>query len=199
MSPPVVYRSPAVVAALAIGVVAVTLALLGEPVREALQWSRSAVHHGEWWRLVTAHMTHLDPAHALINSSVLCLLAALFGHVFSVARHAIHAAIGILMIDVGLTWLGDLEWYAGLSGVLHALAAATVVRLIVDRHDRVAWGIAIFGLCKIIYENTTGALPFSGDEARVVTDVHLFGVLTGMVLGLFPVRKRSKALVSDCV
>lgn len=176
----------AVVAAMIVGSVVIALALAGDSARERLKWARDDIHDGEWWRLVTAHLVHLDLLHAVINVGVLLMLAALFGRVFTPTRHAIHTLVGMLIIDLGLTWLSNLEWYVGLSGVLHTLAAAAVVRLIVDHQDRIAWGVAIFGLLKIGFENTVGGLPFSGDQSRVVTDAHLFGVLAGMILGLIP-------------
>jgi rhomboid family GlyGly-CTERM serine protease len=171
---------------------AIVLTVTGDATRESLQWTRSGLQQGEWWRLFTAHVVHLNLFHGLLNALALILLAALFGRTFTLARHGLHALIGILCIDAGLFWLADVEWYVGLSGLLHVLAAAAVVRLIIDRHDRVAWGVAIFGLGKLVYENTLGAMPFSGREALVVTDVHLFGVLIGMVLGLIPSVRHSR-------
>lgn len=176
----------AVVAAAVVAGIAIMLTLTGDATREGLQWTRSGLQQGEWWRLFTAHVVHLNIFHALLNALALVLIAMLFGRAFTLARHGLHAFIGILLIDAGLFWLADVEWYVGLSGLLHALAAAAVVRLIIDGHDRVAWGVAMFGLGKLVYENTLGAMPFSGREALVVTDVHLFGVLIGMVLGLVP-------------
>jgi len=176
----------AVVAAMIVGGAIIALALVGDSARERLQWARDDIHDGEWWRLVTAHLVHLDLPHAVINVGVLLILAMLFGRVFTPTRHAIHALVGMLIIDLGLTWLSNLEWYVGLSGVLHTLAAAAVVRLIGDHQDRIGWGVAVFGLLKIGFENTVGGLPFSGDQSRVATDAHLFGVLAGMILGLIP-------------
>jgi len=155
------------------------------------------VKYGEWWRLITAHVVHLNPFHAILYAVVLILLAALFGRVFTPARHGVHAIIGILCIDAGLIWLGNLEWYVGLSGLLHALAAVSVVRLIVDRHDRVAWCVARFGLGKIVYENTVGAMLFSSRETSVVTDVRVFDVVIGMALGLISTRHRSSGPLTD--
>jgi rhomboid family GlyGly-CTERM serine protease len=182
----------AVVAAAVVAGMAIVLTVTGDATRESLQWTRSGLQQGEWWRLFTAHVVHLNLFHGLLNALALILLAALFGRTFTLARHGLHALIGILCIDAGLFWLADVEWYVGLSGLLHVLAAAAVVRLIIDRHDRVAWGVAIFGLGKLVYENTLGAMPFSGREALVVTDVHLFGVLIGMVLGLIPSVRHSR-------
>jgi rhomboid family GlyGly-CTERM serine protease len=197
MTPRKKFFDHAVIAAIILAGLTLVLALLDDATRESLQWTRSGVQQGEWWRLVTAHVIHLDFSHTLLNASVLILLAALFGSAFTLARHGLNAIIGMLFIDAGLLWLGHLEWYVGLSGLLHALAAAAIVRLIIDHHDQLAWGVAIFGLAKIVYENTMGAMPFSSRETFVVTDVHLFGVLIGMALGLIPSRHRSTLRLND--
>lgn len=166
------------------GVSILLLAMVGEPLRGYLQWSRSALDAGEWWRLVSGHFVHLDIPHALLNVAAMFLLWALFGRTFSLSRLSLIFLIAVSSIDIGLWWFDDVDWYVGLSGLLHAWAAAAVVRLIIDRQDPVACVIAIFGLGKIVWENTHGALPFTADSTPVVTDVHLFGVLAGMLCGL---------------
>ncbi|MBM4209129.1 MAG: rhombosortase [Gammaproteobacteria bacterium] len=153
---------------------------------DSLQWSREAIAAGEWWRLLTGHCVHLDLAHACLNIAALLLLWRLFGRVFALRHLLAIVLLGIAAIDAGLWWLSEIDWYVGLSGLLHAWAAATVVRLLID-HDRqyaIAWIVAIFGLGKIVQENLWGALPLSTNTAAVVTDAHLFGVLAGMVMGL---------------
>jgi membrane associated rhomboid family serine protease len=90
----------------------------------------------------------------------------------------------MVAIDGMLWWLSGIDQYLGLSGVLHALAAAAVVRQIVDRQDPLAWGIGVCGLAKIAWENLVDAMPFMGSAAVVVTDAHLAGVIAGMLAGL---------------
>lgn len=187
----------AIFAALPIAIIVVVVAIAGEPVREALQWHRASIAEGEWWRLLTAHLVHLDLMHASVNAAVLVLLAVLFGHVYSLSRHAVNALVGMLVIDAGLYMLGDLDWYVGLSGVLHAMAAAAVVRLIITRGDPLAWGVAVFGFAKIVYENLAGAMPFTAQGTLVVTDAHLLGVLAGMAVGLIPGSTRDADRLND--
>ncbi len=153
---------------------------------QSLEWSREAITAGEWWRLLTGHFVHLDLWHAGLNGAASLLLWRLFGRVFA-PRHLLAVVlVGMAMIDAGLWWLSDVDWYVGLSGLLHAWGAAAVVRLIIDRdrHYGIAWLMAILGLAKIARENLWSALPFATDTATVVTDAHLFGVLAGMTMGL---------------
>ena len=98
-------------------------------------------------------------------------------------RWLLIAALGIAGIDLGLWWLSDIEWYVGLSGLLNTLAAAGIVREIVDG-DRMAWLIGALGLAKLVSENLSGPMPFMQPGIPVVLDAHLYGALVGMVCGL---------------
>lgn len=163
------------------------LALAGEPAREALHWSRSGIAAGEHWRWLTAHLVHLDLAHALLNAAGLALVWVLFCDLYSIRRWLLVAACGIVTIDVGLWWLSDVRWYVGASGVLNTLAAAGIVREIIDG-DRMAWVVGAAGLGKLVYENLAGPLPFLASDHPVVLEAHLFGALAGMVCGLLMPR-----------
>ena len=62
------------------------LAFVGEPAREALHWSRSGIAAGEHWRWLTAHLVHLDLAHAVLNAAGLALVWVLFFDLYSVQQ-----------------------------------------------------------------------------------------------------------------
>ena len=168
-----------------VGVSALALAVAGEPARQLLQWSRQDIVRGEWWRLATGHLVHLDAVHAALNVAALGLLWALVGRLVRARSVTAIMIAGVVAIDGMLWWLSGIDQYVGLSGVLHAFAAAAVVRQIVDRHDPLAWTIGVFGIAKIAWENRVGAMPFLGATAVVVTDAHLAGVIAGMLAGLW--------------
>ena len=70
--------------ALAAGCAALLLlALTGESGRRLLRYDRAALAAGEAWRLVTAHLVHLDLRHALLNCLGLALMWALFARDYS--------------------------------------------------------------------------------------------------------------------
>jgi rhomboid family GlyGly-CTERM serine protease len=159
------------------------LAFGGETLQQALRWSRSGLAAGEHWRWVTGHLVHLDLAHALLNAAGLALVWALFARVYSPRRWLLIVVLGIAGIDLGLWWLSDIEWYVGLSGLLNTLAAAGIVREIIDG-DRMAWVVGLLGLAKLVSENLSGPMPFMQPDIPVVLDAHLYGALVGMVCGL---------------
>ena len=174
-------------AAIGMGLLALALlavAAVGESLQESLQWSRADIARGEWWRLLTGHLVHLDLDHAALNVAALVLLWWLFGDVLPFRDLALIVIAAVVAIDAMLWWLVDIDQYRGLSGTLHAYAAAAVVRRIIERHDPLAWIIGVSGLAKILWENLAGAMPFLAPTIVVVTDVHLAGVLVGMLAGV---------------
>jgi rhomboid family GlyGly-CTERM serine protease len=159
--------------------------LAGEAGREALRYDRTALAAGQWWRLVTAHLVHLDFDHAALNSLGLILMWALFARDYRPRQWLTILLGSIAAIDAGL-WLRDstVAWYVGSSGALHGImAAGTLAHL--RRRDLDGWILAVFILVKLAYEQSAGALPFTDSHAGVVVDAHLFGTLGGAGIAAF--------------
>lgn len=159
--------------------VVMLIALGGEPLRLLLRYERTALLAGEYWRLVTGHLVHSSPAHLVLNVAGLGLIAGLFPRDYSLRQWLFIAALSTVAIDVGFVFYEpQLEWYVGLSGVLHgALAAGAVAWWRHESRPLAALLSAIF-VAKLAWEQTHGALPFSGDMA-VIVDAHLYGALGG--------------------
>lgn len=160
------------------------LAALGDGPRLALRWDRPALAAGEAWRLVTGHLVHLDLEHAVLNVAGMLLVWALFARLFSLLQWLVIVAAGVAAIDLGLWFVNvELRWYVGASGVLHAAMAAGIVRRMIAG-DRIAWGLGVAGVAKLLYEHFSGALPLTSAGALVVTDAHLYGAVAGMTCGV---------------
>jgi rhomboid family GlyGly-CTERM serine protease len=158
--------------------------LAGEAGRRLLRYDRVALAAGEWWRLLTAHVVHLDTRHALLNCLGLALMWALFARDYS-PRQWVPIVLGAMAaIDAGL-WLCDstLLWYVGSSGALHGVMAAGALAHI-RRGERDGWVLAGLLAVKLAYEHWLGALPFSGSDA-VVVSAHLYGVVGGATVAAF--------------
>ena len=172
------------VALLLAGLLLLLLTLTGEGGRTLLRYDRGGLARGEWWRLVSAHLVHLDLRHALLNVVGLALVWALFARDYSPKAWLAIVLGAIVAIDAGL-WLGDstVQWYVGSSGALHgALAAGVLAR--VRRGERDGWLLAGLLAAKLLYEQAVGALPFSGNDP-VVVDAHLYGVAGGLAVAAF--------------
>jgi rhomboid family GlyGly-CTERM serine protease len=172
------------VALLVVCLLLLLLTLSGEAGQTLLRYERGALATGEWWRLLTAHLIHLDLRHALLNVVGLALVWALFARDYSPQAWLAILLGAIAAIDAGL-WLRDstVEWYVGSSGVLHgALAAGALAH--VRRGERDGWLLVGLLAAKLLYEQAVGALPFSGSDP-VVVDAHLFGVAGGAAVAAF--------------
>jgi rhomboid family GlyGly-CTERM serine protease len=151
---------------------------LGDSIGEALRYDRSAIAAGGWWRLLTAHIVHLDLHHLILNELGLVLVWALFAEDFDAVEWCVIVSVGALGISSGLFWLSPrVAWYVGASGVLHSIMAAGCAKhLAVRAWDR--W-ILVVGLCgKLLYEQFGGREP-----PLVVVDAHLYGAVSGFLAG----------------
>ena len=167
--------------------------LAGDAGREALRYDRTALAAGQEWRLLTAHLVHLDFDHAALNSLGLVLMWALFARDYRPRQWLAILLGSIAAIDAGL-WLRDstVAWYVGSSGALHGImAAGTLAHL--RRRDMDGWILAVFIVIKLAYEQSAGALPFTDGHFGVVVDAHLFGTLGGASIAAF-LRPRMEPL-----
>jgi rhomboid family GlyGly-CTERM serine protease len=161
----------------------------------ALEYRR-ALLLAEPWRLITAHLVHVNWQHALSNAAAWWLVARLFGPDLDLSRQLIALLTGALAIDAGLAALHPtLEWYRGLSGVLHALyfagATAWLANALVRPRTptlRGLWlpaALALGGWIKVALEQpAASATPYAEWlGASVVPQAHLFGAAAGTLLG----------------
>lgn len=169
--------------------VSVLFALGGEPARLAMRYERAGVLAGDYWRLITGHLVHGSLAHLLLNMAGLGLIAALFSRDYTLRQWLIVLLLSAMTINAGFVLFEpQLQWYVGLSGILHgALAAGTVAWW---RHETKPLALALtVGLIgKLTWEQWQGALPLSGDMP-VIVNAHLYGAIGGLV-GAFGIYLR---------
>jgi rhomboid family GlyGly-CTERM serine protease len=167
--------------------------LAGDAGRAALRYERAGIAAGQWWRLLSGHLVHLDLEHAALNVLGVVLMWAVFARDYSPARWLAIVLASVALIDAGL-WYRDRElaWYVGASGVLHGvMAAGTLAHL--RRRDFEGWILLAFILGKLLYEQSGAALPFAaGGVTPVAVDAHLYGALGGVLAGAL-LRSREPA------
>jgi rhomboid family GlyGly-CTERM serine protease len=173
------------------GVIAILLQMAGPEGRELLAWDRSALASGELWRLVTGHFVHLGWSHLGLNLAGLALVTWITGGAYGLLRWTVIAVVTIAVIDAGFWYLyGNLDWYVGLSGLLHGLLAAGLLAGIRER-DREALVLALLVTGKLVWEQTLGPLPGSesGAGGAVIVNAHLYGAVGGILGALIPWRR----------
>ncbi len=160
--------------------------LLGVPATEFLRFDRHGIEDGELWRLASGHVVHLGWPHLLLNLAGLLLVWLLAGDQYSFKQWIVVLLGSVTGVSVGLWYLdAGLEWYVGLSGVLHGLLIAGLVPGV-----RALSGesliIAIVVIGKLAYEQLAGPLPGSESTAggAVVVNAHLYGAVGGAIAAL---------------
>lgn len=164
----------------------VLIMLGGKDASQWLRYDRLAIMQGEYWRLLTAHLTHLGWSHLLLNLAGLFLLWMLLGDVLSHTGWIMLLLVSAVAISAGL-WLFDpqLRWYVGLSGVLHGvlLGGALLLALSGSRE-----GMYLLLVCigKLMWEQFMGPMPGSEATAggKVIVNAHLYGAVAGGVFVL---------------
>lgn len=167
--------------------VAVVLALLwmaGDTVLASLRYERSAIAHGEPWRLITGNLVHANGRHLLLNLAGLGLVALLFPGEYPWRQWMAIAIACAVAIAAGLWWGNpEVEWYVGSSGVLHGLLAAGAIAWWRSRMRGLATLLMAILVAKLLGEHGFGAVGWSGD-LPVIIDAHLYGALGGTLAGM---------------
>lgn len=155
-----------------------------------LRYDRSGLMDGEMWRVVAAHLVHLNRPHVFLNLLGMLLICELQWGALPL-RHGI-GLLGFsgMAISASLWWLHpELLWYAGLSGALHGLWAGCVLfglRPATEaplRPRLLYLAGALLLAAKLLMEYYGGASENTAHliGGGVVTVSHLYGALAGAI------------------
>ena len=139
-------------------------------------WDREAIAAGQWWRLLTAHLVHLDARHLLLNVFGLLLVVEMLCQpmtALEVTSLLLTSAMGVS----GLLWYlqSSLQWYAGLSGVLYGLWAAGAALTWLSGCQRLAICACIALVVKLfLFNHSVASMP-------VVSIAHVYGAASGLL------------------
>ena len=179
----------------ALVVLARLLLLTGESGREWLRFERGAIASGEIWRLLTGHLVHLGVSHYVLNAAGLVLVWFLVGREFARSHWLWIMAGSVAAIDLGLWILSpELQWYVGLSGLLHGMLAAGIVAGWPERRaEALILSVVVAG--KLAFEQRVGPLPGSESTSggAVIVDAHLYGVIGAVLVAAMIIRVRRQA------
>jgi rhomboid family GlyGly-CTERM serine protease len=173
----------------ALGLASLALAFGGDEARTFARYDSVMIAGGEYWRLITGHLVHLGWGHLWPNLVALLLIGALFEDLFDATDWLVLAATAAGAIDLGFAVLDPrVDWYVGLSGVLHGLVAAGALTAALQRQAIAIWlGIGLGG--KLLWEQLVGPVPFTAAAVGgpVVVEAHLYGAAGGL-LGAAAIR-----------
>lgn len=160
------------------------LALLEPQSSQWLQYDRGLIGEGQWWRILTGNLVHLNISHLALNLTGLLIVWLFFGAALSLWEWTLSLVVCSLGTGLGLWFFNpELLWYVGLSGAIHGLLIAGALRLC-RRRNLEAWLLLILVTAKLAWEQFNGPMPGSESAAggHVIVDSHLWGALAALPL-----------------
>jgi rhomboid family GlyGly-CTERM serine protease len=177
------------------GAALLVLLQAASPLHPLLQYTQGLAV-SQPWRVLTAHLLHINWAHALINAAAWVVVARLFAPELSGWRQPFVLLASACAITLSLALLHPtIAWYRGFSGVLHGVffAGAACFLLATLRAGKTSvrelWlPLALLGggAIKVALEQPVGSTTPYAEwlGAGTVPQAHLAGALTGAALGL---------------
>jgi len=150
---------------------------------DAWRYDRSQVEQGAYWLLLTGNLVHLNWSHWALNMAGLAIVAFFFSAYASIGQWCLVLLISALCVGLGVSLLNvDIQYYVGLSGVLHGLFIFGALREI-RKYPLSGYVLFCVLLAKLTWELVNGALPGSEEltGGRVLTDAHFYGAVGGFL------------------
>lgn len=177
----------------------VLAALFTEQIGPVLQYQRQAILQGQLHRLLTAHLVHTNTYHTLMNLLGLILIWSIACRYISQREWWLSLFLSGLIVSIGLILFNpDIQWYRGLSGILHGLLLIAVLKA--KQLSGLVKTIILFVLVlKVLLEQSQIGLWQSAEliDAAVIVDAHLYGLFGGLVSYLILRRFKSDKMFGD--
>ena len=152
-----------------------------------LTFDRVAIQSEEYWRLLSGHLVHTNDSHLAMSLVGVLALWLLQGDDYNARDYLTAAMTSAVGVSACLYYLdSSVNWYAGLSGLLHGLFAWGVTADL--RARRHIGPVLVVGLlAKLLLEQTFGAAPSSERLLGypVVIAANLYGAAFGSLSGAF--------------
>lgn len=183
---------------LSLALIMLLLGLISGISEPLLQYDRERIFAGELWRLISGQLVHYGFYHLLMNIAALLLCGYVLLRELSASAYGSLLASSALAVGLGLLAFDpQMDYYAGLSGVLHGLIIAGLIH----NWRTSPWFYALallLVLGKLIQEQLPGfdashpLLP-----VEVAVNAHLYGAAGGLVWAiayqLFIIRSRKES------
>ncbi|EPP5680011.1 rhombosortase [Vibrio cholerae] len=157
-----------------------SLSLQWPPLHELTLWHFSAIEQGQWWRILTGNFAHTNFAHWAMNLAALWIIS----FVFKPTARQLLIPLLLTSLAVGVMILAsDMQSYVGLSGTLHGLFAYYALNEALNGR-RSSWLLVLGVVGKVAWEQRFGASASTAEliGARVATEAHLAGLVSGVLL-----------------
>ena len=157
------------------------------------QYAQKEVADGQWWRLITGNLIHLNWQHFAMNAVALVVIIMLLPDILKFAELFIVFLLCCLGVTAAL-WAFNptIFWYVGLSGALHGVLVVLLLFEVVTSKQLWSIILCILVLFKLIWEIFLGPLPGSETTAGgiVIVQAHLYGAVSGVLIFLLMQYKK---------
>lgn len=166
--------------------VALLFALQWTGVSDWLEYNRAAIASGEWWRLASWPLVHMNVSHLTYDVAGFVLCMALVGRWLCVREWLALLLFATLVMSACL-WLfaPGIHWVVGISGLICTVLVVGATELWIQQPAErlLAALLLLFLVTKLAYEHFYGPLPGSVRESGgpVVVQVHLYGAIAGVI------------------
>lgn len=183
--------SASLTATLALAALMLILGLVPSWSVPALEFNRTLMAEGQWWRLFTGHWVHYGFYHLAMNVSAFLLCGYILLRHLPLSHYALLLGVCLLGVGWALYWLSpQLHYYAGLSGVLHGLLTAGII-LSCQRAPWLSGAVLVLLAGKLVQEQSA---HFDANHplllAPVAVNAHCYGAVIGAVFGLAELARR---------
>lgn len=161
-----------------------------------LDYNRESIINGEYWRLISGNFNHTNIYHLLLNLAALAVIGGLHYRYYNSAAYTSLILLLSIGVGVGILWLSpSTHLYVGLSGILHGII---IVGAVIDVTKKYYSGyvLMIGTVIKVINEQLFNSPVGISQliEAKVLTEAHLYGLVTGLIIApLFVYLNKKKS------
>ncbi len=161
-----------------------------------LQYAKPEIETGQWWRLLTGNLIHLNWRHFAMNALALIVIYLLFPNLLKSTGLFLVFLLSSLSVTLGL-WMFNpsIYWYVGLSGALHGILMTLLILDFVASKNVLNIVLLILVIAKLVWENLMGPLPGIESTAGgpVVVEAHFYGSFGGAIIATcFLIKKYLK-------
>lgn len=167
--------------------------------QHALLFDHEKISDGEYWRLISGNLVHINLPHLVMNSLGTLLLLFLFKEHINNLELIIFLLLAATSIGIGLYFFSpDIQRYTGFSGILYGcffyLASLSIYRK--NYHYGIPVVIVLCG--KTIYEALRDTPKPSNQllvDIPVAIDAHIYGLFCGLMyfLALVLIKRNAKS------
>lgn len=147
---------------------------------QSLSFQRQLLVNGEYWRLLSAHIVHLNDNHLYLNLAGLWLIWFFVGDRFKLIEWFVLTIVLALIVSLILVAFNPyLESYVGFSGVLYGLLMAGLLKQFNTYEDIILFILVVL---KLFYEQVYGSFSGSTEliNGSVIVDAHFYGAIVGV-------------------